>query len=782
MGAKACATMLNAVSVALLAATLPLVCSLQLGTGIYDATGPINDVLMMGMANPKQVNAGLHQRLRSRAFVAYDEKTKKRFAFVSLDAGMGSVILNNRVMEALDKKLPGLYTKQNVGISGTHTHSGPSGFLQYVIFQFAGSGYVPDTLDAMVNGVVESILMAHANLKPGSASVAIGDLDEANINRSPTAYLHNPADERARYSHNTDHNMTMLKLEADDGSPVGSFSFFAVHGTSMNNTNLLVSGDNKGYASYLLEQLKNGGTNTTAPGLGKYVAAFPAANLGDVSPNTGGPHCRDTGLPCDTVHSTCNGRSEQCSSVGPGADMFDSCGIIGRKQFDKAVELDNAPQMPVGEGVDAGLMYVKMPGLNVTVDGKHVGDLCKAAIGDSFAAGTTDGPGMFDFTQSANSSNPFWHFIAGFLHKVTPEEKACQEPKGVLLPTGSINIPWAWAPDTVPVQIMRLGNFVIIVAPTELTTMAGRRLRDAVKAQMVADGMVTSDAVMVIAGLANGYADYTVTYEEYQAQRYEGASTIFGPHQLNGYIQKFTELAHGMATGKVPAGDAAPDDFSSKLINTGKGLSSDYLPSGASKFGQIMTDAKATYKAGDVAEVEFAGSNALNNLRPQGSFLEVQRCTSGAEPTLADLLLVRGAPIAALQQGSSCPVCTCASPEIWPISGCNVECGAKCGNTCCCISGEGSCGAKPPPPPPSTCTAWSTIAVDGDWETRISIKKHTVDVIESARTWLMSWFIPTDVTPGTYRIVYKGTAYDKPIIGSKKFTEFEGTSSEFKVQ
>ena len=31
----------------------------------------------------------------------------------------------------------------------------------------------------------------------------------------------------------------------------------------MNNTNLLVSGDNKGYASYLFERAKNGPTNVT---------------------------------------------------------------------------------------------------------------------------------------------------------------------------------------------------------------------------------------------------------------------------------------------------------------------------------------------------------------------------------------------------------------------------------------------------------------------------------------------------------------------------------------
>ena len=35
------------------------------------------------------------------------------------------------------------------------------------------------------------------------------------------------------------------------------FSWFAVHCTSMNNTNELISADNKGYASYLMEQSIN---------------------------------------------------------------------------------------------------------------------------------------------------------------------------------------------------------------------------------------------------------------------------------------------------------------------------------------------------------------------------------------------------------------------------------------------------------------------------------------------------------------------------------------------
>ena len=42
---------------------------------------------------------------------------------------------------------------------------------------------------------------------------------------------------------------------------------------------------------------------------------------------------------------------------------------------------------------------------------------------------------------------------------------------------------------------------------------------------------------VVIAGLANTYSSYITTFEEYAVQRYEGASTIFGPHTLDAYIQ-----------------------------------------------------------------------------------------------------------------------------------------------------------------------------------------------------------------------------------------------------
>lgn len=51
--------------------------------------------------------------------------------------------------------------------------------------------------------------------------------------------------------------MTQLQFIAADGRPLGVINWFAVHPTSMNNTNRLVSSDNVGYAAVLFEKRMN---------------------------------------------------------------------------------------------------------------------------------------------------------------------------------------------------------------------------------------------------------------------------------------------------------------------------------------------------------------------------------------------------------------------------------------------------------------------------------------------------------------------------------------------
>lgn len=93
----------------------------------------------------------------------------------------------------------------------------------------------------------------------------------ANINRSPSAYLNNPSEERSLYKYDVDKEMTSLKFVQDKWGAVGSFNWFATHGTSMSRTNSLISGDNKGAAARFMEdwaQLKGypKGNNAISPG------------------------------------------------------------------------------------------------------------------------------------------------------------------------------------------------------------------------------------------------------------------------------------------------------------------------------------------------------------------------------------------------------------------------------------------------------------------------------------------------------------------------------------
>ena len=82
---------------------------------------------------------------------------------------------------------------------------------------------------------------AYKNLQTGSISVAEDLLFGANINRSPSSYLLNPQGERDKYEKegDTDKRMLQLKFTGDNKTDIGVLNWFAVHGTSMNNTNLV---------------------------------------------------------------------------------------------------------------------------------------------------------------------------------------------------------------------------------------------------------------------------------------------------------------------------------------------------------------------------------------------------------------------------------------------------------------------------------------------------------------------------------------------------------------
>ena len=77
------------------------------------------------------------------------------------------------------------------------------------------------------------------------------------------------ADYLSRHGYRCATNLS-LRIERD-GRLVGAINWFATHGTSMTNRNMLISGDNKGYAAYHWEHRAPGmvgAAHLSFPGLG----------------------------------------------------------------------------------------------------------------------------------------------------------------------------------------------------------------------------------------------------------------------------------------------------------------------------------------------------------------------------------------------------------------------------------------------------------------------------------------------------------------------------------
>jgi neutral ceramidase len=174
------------------------------------------------------------------------------------------------------------------------------------LYQANTFGVVDGEREALAQGIVESLFEAHQdfedNAKNGNqfdVGVHVGKIKDIARNRSPSSYMMNPESERAQYETNIDEEMILLSFkEKASGKLRASFNWHAVHGVTMTNMNKFVSGDNKGFASYMVETLESQKGNSV-------IASFSISNAGDVTPSTRTPRCADSGLECDGGPTSC---------------------------------------------------------------------------------------------------------------------------------------------------------------------------------------------------------------------------------------------------------------------------------------------------------------------------------------------------------------------------------------------------------------------------------------------------------------------------------------------
>ncbi|WP_336087178.1 neutral/alkaline ceramidase [Nocardia sp. SSK8] len=572
----------------------------EFGTGIADLTGPAAECGMMGYSQLEQTTAGIHLRPRARAFVIGAGGDRVAYVAVENGAVFGSV--HAGVLHALARRFGDRYTERNVVLTSTHTHASCGGSAHDYAYTLATLGFQQQVYDAEVAGIVEAIEAADADFGPGTIALGRAHLRDASVNRSRVAFERNPAEDRAVFPEAVDPAVTTLVFRRD-GREVGALTWFATHNTSMTNANRLISADNKGYASYAAEQLEHGVRHLDGrPG---YIAAFAQTNAGDMSPNL-------------------NLRPGD----GPTTDEFANTRIIGERQYD-ASKAAARQAVTMNGPVGALLCYVDLADL--AVDGRFTPDgaprrTSPAAAGVSLAAGSVeDGPGLPGGPIPEGVRNPMVDFLGGIDHPHPAWLADAQAPKAIFAPLGLLP-PVPWVPNVVPVQLIRIGELYLAAAGAEFTIVAGLRVRRAV-AQVLG---VAVDQVL-LQGYANAYHEYVTTPEEYDAQQYEGASTLFGRYTLCGYVQEFTRVAEAFVAGAALGRGPAPRDVSALQPNFATAPGPDATPPGRA-FGDVLEQPVRTAR-GAQAAVEFVSAHPKHNPRRGDTFLVVQRRTGTGEWT-----------------------------------------------------------------------------------------------------------------------------------------------------
>lgn len=568
-----------------------------IGVGKADVTGDIAENNMFGYADSKQVANGLQQRLYARAFSIQDHNNKN-ILMVVVDTGIMTQAIHQEVLRRLKTKYSGRFNEQNVMLTATHTHVAPGGYSHYLLYNLTTLGFQKATFEALVSGIMRATERALQNEAPATLSFGRSQLMNSSAQRSSKAFVKNPLHEQNAFPNQIDPDMAVLRFNRS-GKTFAAMSFFAVHPTSLTSKVKLVSGDNKGYASYYWERLAQKNKH--------FIAAFPNTNPGDISPNL-----------------------NLKPGSGPTENQWDNARILGERQAKAAINTQTNLQLT--GTIDYRQKYIDMSRQVVrpafTPDGKEH-KTCPAAYKTAFAAGSTEDGGGGEGIAKEGQSNPLIQLAGAILFHPSPELIQCQGNKEIAVVMGT-GKPDPWSPEVLPLQVVKLGQLALVAAPGEFTIASGRRMRQTAAQHL----NIPLDHVLLM-GFTNAYNGYQATPEEYDQQDYEGASTHFGPYTLPAWQQNVAELASALKEGQAIKNTLTPRDLRHKQLSLRPGVIADGVPSGKS-FGDVKNQPPAHIQAGEKVQAVFWSAHPKNNLRTEDTFLEIQRLEDHQWKTVLD--------------------------------------------------------------------------------------------------------------------------------------------------
>lgn len=135
---------------------------------------------------------------------------------------------------------------------------------------------------------------------------------------------------------------------------------------------------------------------------------------------------------------------------------------------------------------------------------------------------------------------------------------------------------------------------------------------------------VSDEVHVILAGLSNIYTSYVATPEEYEMQRYEAASTIFGPHTLTLYLSQYEKLMQAMARNETVDPGPNPQLLDDKVISLTPPVFYDSAPYNR-HFGDVTVQAAHQYDAGTRVNVQFISGNPRNNLQHEKTYFAVEK-------------------------------------------------------------------------------------------------------------------------------------------------------------
>ncbi len=578
----------------------------RVGRAIADITGEVVGAALLTDGPADRKTTGMHTRLRARAFIFADPITDRRVLLIIAELPVIIPGLTREVLRRLNARFGDTYTASNVMLTATGASSAPIGYARRGLRGSADTGLAPATFSAIVDGIAEAVERAEEDLAPATLRRIHGELRQAGVNRSRPAFDRNPQADKEFFPDAIDPQTTLLRIDRD-GEPVGAVNWFAVHNTSLTNANTLVSSDSKGYAAYHWERVVEDVDYLADPDP-HFVAAFAQTNSGDISPNLNG-----------------------APGHGPTDDPVENTRILGTRQYEAAAKLAAGYVARMAGDIDHRMMYVDLS--DAAVSAEFTGDSAehrtgKPAVGASALAGAGfDGP--THWRTFREDHNPGWERLSRLVYRFTPALRAAHAPKAIVTTSSLLPRIAPFAQNVVPVQLVRIGELYVLGIPGEVTITAGLRLR-----RTVATILEAEVADVLIAGCSNAYIHYVTTPEEYDAQRYEGASTLFGRWQLPALQQVAARLATAMHTG-----EPAPSDVSipePPELPTAKTTPTPDFPPGGKNFGDVIVQPESSYRAGDRVSVEFSGAHPANDLHRGGTHLMVQQRAGERWRTIAD--------------------------------------------------------------------------------------------------------------------------------------------------